>query len=292
MRVRVPSPAQVRTYLNLIAFTHTIFALPFVLWTYSVASQEKDAFELKKLVGILLAVVSARTAAMAFNRYVDRHYDAQNPRTQNREIPQGILPANHALAVTLLSSIIFILSTLLLNNLCLYLSPVALLVLLGYSYAKRFTPYSHLWLGAALGLAPVGTYVAMQGSFSGWSILLGLSVLFWVAGFDILYALQDQTFDRQVGLHSIPARFGEETARQISYGLHLLSIGILGTVSLLLKHTALVGIGWTVFSLFILRQHQVAQDLQAIPRAFFTHNGYASLIFGFLGIADVLIGRS
>lgn len=280
-----------RAYLKLIAFAHTLFALPFVLWTYGVASKEEGVFDLQKFVGIMLAVVSARTAAMAFNRYVDRHYDAQNPRTQNREIPQGILPAWHALSLTLVSSIIFVLSTLLLNKLCLLLSPVALFVLLGYSYAKRFTPYSHVWLGTALGLAPVGTYLAVQGSFSTWSVLLGLSVLLWVAGFDILYALQDQSFDRQAGLYSIPAQFGEETARKISYALHLVSIGLLGIVSLHLQRTALLGIGWTVFSLFILRQHQVAQNLQAINKTFFTHNGYASLIFGACGVADVLITR-
>lgn len=228
---------------------------------------------------------------MAFNRYADQHIDAQNPRTANREIPRGIVSPQEALWLTFIASGLFILAAWLLSPLCGFLAPVALGVLLGYSYTKRFTALSHYVLGLALGLAPVGAYLAVTGYFSGPIVAIGIAVLLWVGGFDILYALQDMAFDRAVGLHSLPARIGEAKARLIARLSHYVAISLLAAVGYLVYATllarALYGIGWLGFGIFVLRQHQVSQDVSRITRTFFTHNGIASVIFGLCAIGAI-----
>lgn len=276
--------ARLHSYNRLIVLAHSVFALPFALWGYVLGSREAG-FSWSKLVWVLIAVVSARTSAMAFNRYIDRHWDARNPRTQSREIPQGRIHPREALVLSGLAALLFWVAAWLLTPLCAALAPVALGILLGYSYTKRFTALSHFVLGGALGLAPVGAYLAITESFALEPVVIGLAVLFWVAGFDILYALQDLEFDRQAGLHSIPAALGEIPARRVALLCHL-------TASLLLFYAGfrlysgqlLYWIGWLLFTLFVFRQHYIARQIGAINRTFFTHNCWASVLLCTLAI--------
>ncbi len=265
-------------YNRLLVLPHSVFALPFGLWGFSLGVKEQG-FNWLRLGLVVGAIVMARTAAMAFNRYADFRWDAQNPRTANREIPQGHISPREALWLSVGASGVFVLLSWLLSPLCGLLSPVALLVVLGYSLTKRFTSLSHYVLGLALGLAPVGAFVAATGAFRSEVVLIGLSVLGWVGGFDILYALQDMHFDRQVGLYSIPARIGEKPARLLAFGTHLLAILALAWIGWRLYGLkSLYWLGWGGFTVSVLRQHWVAQDLSQIDRAFFTHNGIASIV--------------
>jgi len=270
-------PKKVLAYSRLIVLAHSVFALPFGVWGYAIGTREVG-FSWSKLGWVLLAMVSARTSAMAFNRYADRRWDARNPRTQNREIPRGEVKPQEALLLSLAATGVFWGAAWALSPLCGLLAPVAILILLGYSYTKRFTSAAHFVLGAALGLAPIGAYVAITERFSWEIFIIGIAVLFWVAGFDILYALQDIVFDRTEGLFSLPAQFGEAAARRLSFLSH-------GTATLLL---AIVGwrlyelnwlywIGWGGFTGFVFWQHRIAQEASRINRAFFTHNGWASI---------------
>ncbi len=276
-------------YNRLIVLAHSVFALPFALWGYVLGSQQVG-FSWTKLLWVLVAVVSARTSAMAFNRYVDRHWDSQNPRTRNREIPRGLIRPQEALALCLIAAFVFLVAAWTLSPICAALAPVALTILLGYSYTKRFTALSHFILGAALGLAPIGAYLAVTEAFALEPALIGLAVLLWVAGFDILYALQDVAFDRQVGLHSLPATFGERHARWIAFLSHFLATSLLLYVGVRLYPSQwFYWLGWTLFAIFVFRQHWVAREIAAINRAFFTHNGWASLLFCTLAILDSII---
>jgi 4-hydroxybenzoate polyprenyltransferase len=285
--------ADIRNYLSLIKFSHTVFALPFAVVGFFMAIEttEKE-FRPMLLVLVLLCMVFARSAAMAFNRYIDRDIDAQNPRTaQVREIPNGTIEAHKALLFTVLMAIAFIVTTYFINPLCFYLSPVALLVILGYSLTKRFTALCHLGLGLGLSLAPVGAFMAVTGQFHLYPVLLGFSVLLWVAGFDIIYALQDDYFDKTQNLFSIPAAMGRKTALHVSNLLHVLSAGIL----VFLSYSA--GFGWffwsgtLVFVLLLIYQHNLVKvdDLSKVNLAFFTTNGIASVIFGVLALLDFWI---
>lgn len=283
---------KINTYNRLIVLAHSLFALPFAVWGYVLGSVEAG-FSWKKLFWVLIAVVSARTSAMAFNRYTDRYWDAQNPRTRSREIPQGLVKPHEALLLAVFSAFIFLLAAWMLNPLCTALVPVALTILLGYSYTKRFTALSHFVLGTALGLAPVGAYLAVTETFAIEPILIGLAVLFWVAGFDILYALQDIDFDRQASLHSIPAAYSEILARRLALACHLLATALLAFIGLRLYPThPLYWIGWGLFTLFVFRQHRVARRIEAINRAFFTHNGWASLLLSAFAITASLLPRT
>jgi 4-hydroxybenzoate polyprenyltransferase len=198
----------VRNYLSLVKFSHTIFAMPFALLGFTLAAFPggEPAMEGNRIwvlfIAVVVCMVTARSAAMAFNRWLDRHFDAKNPRTAIREIPAGIVSPEGALRFTLFMAAAFIVTTALINPLCLALSPVALAVVLGYSYTKRFTPLCHLVLGVGLSLAPIGAYLAVTGAFAFLPILFSFAVLCWVSGFDIIYALQDVEFDRSQGLHS------------------------------------------------------------------------------------------
>lgn len=273
-------------YAKLVVLAHSVFALPFALWGFAWGLWEYGGEGwLQKLFWVLMAVISARTAAMAFNRYADRHLDAQNPRTAMREIPQGIVHPKEALGLTLAAAAVFVLAAWQLAPLCGYLSPVALLILLGYSYTKRFTALSHYVLGIALGLAPVGAYLAVTGHFSPLIVLVGMAVALWVGGFDVLYALQDEEFDRAQGLYSLPAVLGERRARILALFSHALAIGLLAWVGKALYAAAWpYWMGWGTFAAFVLRQHWVSRDKNRISRTFFTHNGIASVLFGALAI--------
>lgn len=281
---------RLKHYANLIVLSHSVFAFPFALWGFTLGYKAAPPESwTSKLFWTIVAVVSARTAAMAFNRYIDRYIDALNPRTAQREIPRGIVKPYEALLLTIGSGAIFILSAWMLSPLCGMLSPVALLVLLGYSYTKRFTFLSHYILGAALGLAPVGAYVAITEKFSTEIWLIGLAVLLWVGGFDIIYALQDEDFDRAMKLYSLPAFLGEKRSRFIALLSHLLAIGILAAVGYRLNLTLPYWLGWGGFSVFVLYQHKVSQDKARINRAFFTYNGMASVVFGGMAILASLL---
>ena len=222
----------VRNYLSLIKFSHTIFAMPFALIGFTlgyahnsrhVLYLDQGGYYLVKLGLVVLCMVFARSAAMAFNRYLDRKWDALNPRTAIREIPKGIITPKNALSFTIITCFLFIATTYFINSICFYLSPVALAVVLGYSYTKRFTALCHLVLGLGLSLAPIGAYLAVTGVFHLLPVLFSLAVLFWVSGFDIIYALQDVEFDRSQQLYSIPAVAGKKTGLRVSEALHLLS---------------------------------------------------------------------
>ncbi|GIV25936.1 MAG: 4-hydroxybenzoate octaprenyltransferase [Bacteroidia bacterium] len=280
-------------YARLVVLAHSVFALPFALWGFAVGVREALPSDWpRRLAWVIVAVVSARTAAMAFNRWADRQLDARNPRTAMREIPRGEVRPREALALTGFAAGVFVLAAWQLAPICGWLAPVALLVLLGYSYTKRFTALSHYVLGLALGLAPVGAYLAVTERFSLPVVGIGLAVLLWVGGFDTLYALQDEAFDRAEGLYSLPARVGEAAARRMAFLSHLAAIALLAAVGAMLyseRGRWLYAVGWLAFALFVLRQHGVSRDKSRIDRAFFTHNGLASVVFGAFAIAALWV---
>ncbi len=285
-----------KSYFSLVKFAHTIFALPFAFLSFFLAVKVRDsAIDWTVFLLVFLCMVFARSAAMAFNRYVDREIDARNQRTVTREIPAGVVSARAAFIFTSISAAAFILTTYYLNPLCFYLSPVALLVILGYSYTKRFTWLCHFVLGVGLGLAPVGAYIAVTGSFELLPVLYGIMVMLWVSGFDILYALQDAQFDRDQGLHSVPGRFGQQKAKRISAGLHVVCAVMLLIISwyqssLIPSLGILHWIGALGFMGLLVWQHYLVKkyDLERIDKAFFETNGIASILFGMAVIADVL----
>ena len=287
------TPSPIKNYLSLVKFSHTIFALPFALIGFTLGTLQQGAFDWMILVLIVLCMVFARSAAMAFNRYLDRDIDEKNPRTKVREIPAGTISPRAALVFVIINSLLFCLCTWFINSLCFTLSPVALLVVLGYSYTKRFTAWCHFVLGLGLALAPIGSYIAVTGEFSLLGVLYGLVVLFWVAGFDIIYALQDEGFDAGLGLHSIPVALGEKGALQLSNGLHLMCGFILLGVIYLQGTTFdvfayLHWIAAIAFLALLAYQHTLVSqnNLSKINLAFFTTNGIASVLFGALVIVD------
>jgi 4-hydroxybenzoate polyprenyltransferase len=287
-----------KNYLSLIKFSHTIFALPFALTGFFIGVKQNDQGLNWQLLGlVVLCMVFARSAAMAFNRYLDRDIDAANPRTKTREIPAGIISDKSALGFVILNCILFVLCTYFINWLCFFLSPVALSVILGYSYTKRFTWFCHFVLGLGLALAPVGAYLAVTGVFAWIPVLLGFAVLFWVAGFDIIYALQDQDFDKSQKLHSVPVLLGTKNALRLSEVLHFFTAAIMILASYLLHQNypefgLLQWFGLVIFIALLSYQHYLVKpnDLSRINLAFFTTNGVASLIFGLLTILDLILG--
>jgi len=280
-----------KNYLNLVTFSHTIFAMPFALVGGSLGFKEKNFFELKILLLIIGCMITARNAAMAFNRYIDRFFDEKNDRTKIREIPSGLISPKNALIFVIFNSLTFIIFTYFINDLCFYLSPVALLVILGYSYTKRFTPLCHLILGIGLGLAPVGAYLAVTNYFSFPIIILGFSVVFWVGGFDIIYALQDTEFDRIHGLWSIPSWLGKDLALKLSIFLHVISASLMIIFGYLINAGLFFYFASILFIVLLIYQHTLVKpnDLSKINLAFFTTNGLGSLIFGALTILDILL---
>jgi 4-hydroxybenzoate polyprenyltransferase len=241
---------------------------------------------------VILCMIFARSAAMAFNRYLDRSFDAKNPRTAIREIPKGIISANSALRFVIFNCVAFVVCTWFINRLCFFLSPVALLVVLGYSYTKRFTALCHLVLGLGLSLAPIGAYLAVTGVFNLLPILFSFAVVFWVSGFDIIYALQDVEFDRSQQLYSIPAAMGKAKALHISELLHLISAGCVIAAGIYGGFHWSYWIGVAVFVGMLIYQHSVVKpnDLSRVNLAFMTANGIASVVFAVFVIADLFIG--
>jgi len=279
-------------YTRLVKFEHTIFALPFALIGFFMAvEQEPQGLSLILLVKVLGCMVFARNAAMGFNRYLDRNFDAANPRTALREIPAGIVSPKKALIFVIVNSLLFVILSWLINDLCFYLSPVALLVILGYSYTKRITPLCHFVLSAGLALAPIGAYLAVTGQFAVAPLLFSMLVFFWVSGFDIIYACQDVDFDRAYQLNSIPAMTGVKTALQISVLVHLITVAFVISAGVVLESGWLYWVGSTIFIGLLAYQHLIIKpgDLSRVNMAFGTTNGIASVLFAIFVIASLYL---
>lgn len=294
------SPVQrLRNYLSLIKFSHTIFALPFALIGFTLGYIEMSSigvehpFQWPMLVKMLLCMVFARSAAMSFNRYLDRAFDALNPRTAKREIPAGIIKPQHALAFTIINSVLFVATTWFINDVCFYLSFVALFVVLFYSYTKRITPLCHVVLGVGLALSPIGAYLAVTGHFALTPVLFSLSVLTWVSGFDIIYALQDIDFDRSQQLFSIPAALGIRNALRVSEVLHVFSAVFICTAGYIGGFHWLFWVGAAFYGAMLTYQHMLVKpnDLSKVGIAFANTNGFASVVFSLLTILDLLLFR-
>lgn len=274
--------ASVSNYFSLIKFSHTLFAMPFAVIGFMLGtSHSSSPFNWNLFVLVVLCMVFARSAAMAFNRYIDRNIDAANPRTKIREIPSGIIKPSNALMFVIINCALFILCTYFINALCFYLSPIALLVVLGYSLSKRFTWLCHLILGVGLSLAPIGAYIAVTGQFNILPLLFSFAVLTWVAGFDVIYALQDEDFDKQHKLHSIPALMGKKNALTFSSLLHIITFILIVYAGYIGEFGVFYWSGTAIFSGLLLYQHLIVKpnDLSRVNLAFFTTNGIASVIF-------------
>ena len=290
-----------RNYLSLVKFSHTLFALPFAMIGFFLGifgapliheGNIPDNFVLlTRFFLVLICMVTARSAAMAFNRYLDRHFDARNPRTAIREIPSGIIAPGSALRFVIICCIIFMVTSLFINPLCFYLSPVALFVILFYSYTKRFTSLCHLVLGIGLSLAPIGAFLAITGRFELLPLLFSGAVICWVSGFDIIYAMQDEDFDKSENLHSIPTALGKKRSLQLSVFLHLLSIFFVVIAGITGGFGAWYWTGMILFVGMLIYQHAIvkADDLSRVNLAFMTTNGVASVVFAIFVIADMLV---
>lgn len=294
-RPKAPLGVGVSNYLSLVKFAHTIFAMPFALigFFYGLKMVHYQIYKPWWLLFILviLCMVFARSAAMAFNRWLDADHDAKNPRTVIREIPSGIISKRNALLFVIFNCVAFIVTTYFINAMCLVLSPVALFVILFYSYTKRFTPLCHLVLGLGLSLAPIGAYIAVTGQFALVPVLFSLSVLFWVSGFDIIYALQDEVFDKENNLKSIPSWLGSVKALRVSEALHLLSTASVIAAGLAGHFSWLYWAGVAVFAFFLYHQHTLVKpnDLTKVDRAFFSSNGIASVAFCVFVLLDIFL---
>ena len=276
-------------YTRLVKFEHTIFALPFALIGFFMAVvKEPNGLSIILLLKVIGCMILARNAAMGFNRYLDRSIDAANPRTAMREIPAGVVSPNKALAFVIINSLLFVVMSWWINNLCFYLSPVALLVILGYSYTKRVTPLCHFILSSGLALAPIGAYLAVTGQFAIAPLLFSMVVFFWVSGFDIIYACQDVDFDRAYHLNSIPAMTGIKTALQLSVLVHLIAVIFVLSAGIVLNSGWLYWVGSTIFIGLLTYQHLIIRpdDLSRVNLAFFTTNGIASVLFAIFVIAS------
>jgi 4-hydroxybenzoate polyprenyltransferase len=264
-------------YGRMVKFSHSVFALPFAL--ASVALAAGDGTRWTALVWIVVAMVGARSAAMGFNRLADHAIDARNPRTAGRELPRGVLRRGEVWAFVLLSAAVLVFAAAMLNPLCLMLSPVALAIVFGYSYTKRFTALSHLFLGLALGIAPVGAWLAIRGELAAAPAVLGLAVLAWVAGFDTIYACQDVAFDRASGLHSLPARLGVARALAVARALHVLAVLFLAAVYRLAPLHPVYLAGVAGVAALLVYEHSLvrADDLSRVDAAFFAVNGWISV---------------
>ena len=281
-----------KKYFSLVLFAHTVFAMPFAFIGFFLAiSETGQEFNWLKLLLMVLCMIFARNAAMAFNRYLDREIDAHNPRTAIRDIPSGKISSNEALIFTIANSILFILTTLLINKLCFYLSPVALAVVIGYSYTKRFTPLCHLFLGLGLALAPIGAYLVVAGAFAMLPVYFSLAVLCWVSGFDIIYALQYEEFDRENNLNSIPAWLGKKKALNVSSIFHILAVIFVSMPYIVSDLSWFYLAGILFFIILLIYQHQLVKpnDLSKVNRAFFTTNGIASVVFALFFLLDAYL---
>lgn len=263
----------------MIKFQHSIFAMPFALSMALYATQGHP--KRLDLVLVILCMLTARNAAMSFNRIVDRHFDALNPRTQNREIPSGLLPLTFGVAFCVTNCIFFIFLSSFFNNLTLVLAPFTLCVILGYSFTKRFTHLTQLFLGISLGLAPIAAWIALTGTITLFPILIGMAVTFWVAGFDLIYSTLDHDYDKANGLKNIVVKLGIAKALRLSRFLHLLCLGFFITAGLVMHFPFFYFVGIAVMAVFLIYEHSIvkANDLSRVNAAFFTLNGFVSMIF-------------
>lgn len=283
----------IKKYLSMVKFAHSIFAMPFAFIGFFLAIKLNDlSFDYTKLIYIVFAMIFARNAAMGFNRYLDRDIDKKNERTKSREVASGIITPKNALIFVIINSLLFMATAFLINWLAFFLSPVALAVVLGYSYTKRFTALCHLVLGLGLSLAPIGAYISVTGVFNNIiPILISFVVLFWTAGFDIIYALQDEEFDKENQLKSIPSMIGKDKSLKLSKVFHIIS------ATLVLASGYLLGTGiwyWIAAGIFIgllYNQHRLVKpnDLSKVNLAFFTTNGFASILFAVFSILSLYI---
>jgi 4-hydroxybenzoate polyprenyltransferase len=301
--------SKVKNYLSLIKFSHTIFAMPFALigffmGVYTIMNSG-DTSSIKGIdvlieyskthrlifIYIIACMVFARSAAMAFNRYLDREFDAKNPRTAIREIPTGIISPSSALRFTILNSILFVGFAFMINITCFLLSPIALIIILGYSYTKRFTALCHVVLGLGLSLAPAGAFIAVTQSIDLSVILLSLAVIGWVSGFDIIYSLQDDAFDSSQGLWSIPSALGREKALRLSRILHIITAILIYMAGFQFDFGISYTIGAVLFTGLLVYQHSLVRpdDLSRVNIAFMTANGIASIAFAIFVIADLIL---
>lgn len=279
--------SSVGTYARMVKLSHSVFAMPFALAAARIAALEVDV-TWQQLALVVACLVLARTSAMGFNRLVDRHIDAKNPRTATRELPSGAISVRAAWAFTIGSAAGFVGCAALLGPATLALAPVALAIVWGYSLTKRFTALCHLVLGLGLALAPTGTWVALTGSYGWVPLLLSLAVATWVAGFDIIYACQDAAFDRQEGLHSVPSALGVRGALVVSAALHVGTVALLAVLPWLAPLGAAYWVGFAAITGVLAYEHAIVTptDLSRIDKAFFDLNGYVSLLF----LGFVLIG--
>jgi len=280
---------KIKIILEMIKFEHTIFALPFAFTGALLAANGLPT--LVQILWITLAMVGARSAAMGFNRWADRAFDAENPRTSIRALPQGLVSPFQVMAFTLVSSAVLILAAYMLNPLSFFLSPVALLVVFFYSYTKRFTFLSHAFLGLAICLAPIGAWIAITGRIEGPALVLGSAVLFWLLGFDVLYALQDREFDVKAGLHSIPQRFGIRRSLWISRVSHAITMAMLILLGFQLSLGLFYAAGVLIALLLIVYEHTLVKenDLSKLDMAFFNMNGYISVTIFVFTLLETLI---
>ena len=280
--------SKIGIFLEMIKFSHTIFALPFALTGALLAAGGLPS--LRQTIWIIIAMAGARTAAMAMNRLIDAEIDARNPRTAVRAIPAGLISKGMTLFFIVVSTALMMLAAQMLNPLCLKLSPVALFFLVLYSYCKRFTALAHVVLGICLAAAPIGAWVAIRGTVDAPAVVLGGVVLFWVAGFDILYALQDLEFDRAAGLHSIPVLLGVNGSLWAARVFHLIMIGLLFTLFNLMHLGTLFLAGILTAVAMLLYEHLLLKDgnLEKLDAAFFNMNGYISVAIVLFTAADVL----
>lgn len=279
-----------KNFASLVKISHTVFALPFAVIGFAMGVESfPDGFSWWLLLKVLACMFLARTVAMAFNRYIDRDIDALNPRTASREIPAGVVSPRSALILTVVCALLFIAVAASINTLTLALSPVALLLVIGYSYTKRFTALCHLILGLSLGVAPTAAYISVTGRFAAEPLLLSLLVLMWCGGFDIIYALQDEKFDRDHGLHSIPAAMGAKNALRLSLLMHLCVAAMVVVIGKLYLPGPLYVVGAVVFVSLLVYQHAIVRhdDLSRVGVAFGTTNGVASLVYAFFTVAAI-----
>lgn len=286
-------------YARLVKFSHTIFAMPFALmsFVYAVKSSPENLSNSNPywwgvlLVQVILCMVFARNVAMGFNRWADRKIDAKNPRTANREIPAGVISSRAAIWFVLINAVLFVVTAVTINSLTALLSPVALLVVMAYSYCKRFTSLAHMVLGLSLAIAPVGAYIAVRGEFALVPCVLALLVMTWCGSFDIIYALQDREFDKKEGLHSIPSKFSVRTSLYISIALHVVSVAALVWFVYLMPRSVWIVIGAALFTAIIILEHVLVTPSRQrnIGIAFGTLNGLASTTLAVFVIVGLLL---
>lgn len=281
--------SKLKVFLEMIKFEHTIFALPFAYIGAFLGAQGLPT--LYDFFWITLAMVGARTAAMSLNRLLDRHIDAENPRTAGRAIPAGLISVKEVWVYTILSFALLIISSLMLNMLAVKLMPIAVFFLVIYSYMKRISWTCHLVLGIAIGLAPMGSWVAVTGTLELPALLMGLAVATWVAGFDVVYACQDYKYDKEKGLHSIPSRFGIPSALIIAKVLHILAVILLASVGLSLNLGLFYWVGVLIAALILVYEHRIVnpRDLSKINIAFFNMNGILSVIVLVFTLLDLFL---